>query len=420
MTSKALFLSTTALVLPFIATEAVAGAFALREQSAESQGVSFAGAAAPGHGPSAMFWNPATITAHKGLVAENGLSLIAPHATFETDPAQSPLAASGFGNGGDVGIAAWLPSFYAAFEAQDGLHLGLSVNAPFGLGTKADTPWVGQTDHLEAGMQAIAVTPVAAWKINDMVSIGAGVTLQHASVELSRMPMIGPSTFGVGKIEGSDLDIGAVAGITLTPWEGTEIGLGYRSPISHALDGTQTLRTTSGAVLSRQDITAEVTVPETVTLGLRQKISDRFTLLGGAEWANWDRIGTVPVVADDGRTTSLLDFQYADGWFLSVGGEYAATDRLTLRSGVAYEWSPVQDAHRSMRLPDDDRFWLSVGASYEATDALSIDVAYTRILVSDSGIAMPGNPATGMVGYGGDLEASVDILTAAVRYRFGG
>ena len=45
---------------------AQAGAFAIREQSATAQGLSFAGAASGSGGLSSVFWNPATITMAPG------------------------------------------------------------------------------------------------------------------------------------------------------------------------------------------------------------------------------------------------------------------------------------------------------------------------------------------------------------------
>ncbi|WP_157775631.1 OmpP1/FadL family transporter [Hartmannibacter diazotrophicus] len=401
--------------------ECQAGGFALREQSAAGQGASFAGAAAPGDSPSAMFWNPAAITAFDGVTIEADHSLILPRSSLSVDPSISSLAGFGFGNGGDVGIDAYVPSFYGTWQVNDEVYLGLSVNSPFGLATHSETPWVGQSEHLRAKVRSVAVTPTVGYRINDMISVGVGATTQYMSVSLSRMPVLAssPLTFGTGTIEGEDWSFGATAGLTLTPMEGTEIGFGYRSPMIVSLDGSM-LVTSGGAAVSSVETTAGITLPETVTLGLRQAINDRFTLLAGLEWTNWSRLGTVPVVASSGATVSTLAFEYGDGWMVSLGGEYDFSDQLTLRAGAGYEWSPVKDAHRSMRLPDADRLWLSAGASYEFSSALSLDFAYTHIFVSDAPVSVATDAAIGVIGYGGTAEADIDIISAALRYKFGG
>src|SRR5947209_10932923 len=77
-------------------TGATAGAFALREQSATAQGLSFAGAASGSGGLSSMFWNPATITMAPGWQSEWHASLILPYADIVPDAAtQAQIAALG-------------------------------------------------------------------------------------------------------------------------------------------------------------------------------------------------------------------------------------------------------------------------------------------------------------------------------------
>jgi long-chain fatty acid transport protein len=57
-----------------------AGGFAIREQSAQGQGSSFAGAAAGGAGLGSMFWNPAIITQYNGWQSQSNATLILPDA----------------------------------------------------------------------------------------------------------------------------------------------------------------------------------------------------------------------------------------------------------------------------------------------------------------------------------------------------
>ena len=68
-----------------------AGAFAVREQSATAQGMSFAGAASGSGGVSSMFWNPATVTMKPGWNSEWHVSYISPEAKIDPLPGTSPL-----------------------------------------------------------------------------------------------------------------------------------------------------------------------------------------------------------------------------------------------------------------------------------------------------------------------------------------
>src|SRR4051794_20865554 len=63
-TVRAVMLAATVAILGV--GEAQAGAFGIREQSTEAQGLAFAGAASGSGGVSSIFWNPATITMNPG------------------------------------------------------------------------------------------------------------------------------------------------------------------------------------------------------------------------------------------------------------------------------------------------------------------------------------------------------------------
>ena len=82
---------------------AQAGAFALREQSATAQGLSFAGAASGSGGLSSMYWNPATITMAPGFQGEFHASAIIPE-TKITPTFTVPAGLAALGPSGDIGL----------------------------------------------------------------------------------------------------------------------------------------------------------------------------------------------------------------------------------------------------------------------------------------------------------------------------
>src|SRR5690606_7620339 len=75
---------------------AQAGGFAVREQSAYGQGASFAGIAAGG-APSALYWNPATMTQTTDLTFEGTAALILPHSVNTPLPGSALLPLGGSG-----------------------------------------------------------------------------------------------------------------------------------------------------------------------------------------------------------------------------------------------------------------------------------------------------------------------------------
>ncbi|TIS54462.1 MAG: transporter [Mesorhizobium sp.] len=412
------FVSTIVAMVAEVAT-AEAGGFAVREQSAYGQGSSFAGMAAPGDSISSMFWNPAAVTTVTSTTIEGNLTAIFPRSELDVDPTRSTLTALGItGNGGNVGETSIVPAGYFAVPVTDEFYIGLSVTAPYGLATTSHAPWVGMFSHLDAKVVSINATPVLGFKLNDMISVGIGMQIEYFDVDIETA-LAPTATPPRQRLKGDDVNAGFVAGVTLTPFDGTTIGIGYRSMVEHSLNGSQSFGipvvTPIGTIpAGTYPVSADITLPETVSIGVRQRINDAFTVMAGMEWANWSRIQTVPFGGSPARTSLALDFD--DGWFFSLGGEYKYNPNWTFRAGLGYEIAPTTDEHRSMRLPDADRVWASIGASYNWNERLSIDAAYAHLFVDDA----PVDETTANIRYAGTAEGRVDIISLGVRYKFGG
>jgi long-chain fatty acid transport protein len=390
------------------ASAAQGGAFAIRAQSAYGQGTSFAGIAAGGS-LSSMFWNPATVASVRGLEIEAVGTGIVPDVHVKLDPPALGLSGSDEGN---IAQAALVPSAYAAYRLNDRVVLGVGINSPFGLVTEYDgdsilhqTGVAGKSEVFSANLN-----PVMAVALTDWLALALGVQVQYFDAQLSRQAL-GP--LGISRLEGDDVGFGLTAGITLTPLPGTDIGLGYRSFVDHELDGT--LQTpTAGTFDVKYD---DVTMPDLVTLGIRQRVTDRFRVMAGAEWSNWSRFDTVTI--EDGPAPIELQFNYDDGWFVSVGGEFDLTEHITLRSGVGYEWGPIDDNVRTYRIPDGDRLHLSAGLSYRLGERFSFDVGYSFVAVEDMSIraADAGGPdANGP--FSGRADTHVHYIAAALKVTF--
>jgi len=415
--------SGTALGLLVIATaQASAGGFGIREQSAYGQGTSFAGIAAGG-ALSSMFWNPATMTQVPGIQSESDVAGIIGYAAH-TPGLGSALP---FGGTSNTAETAFVPASYLSYQFSPNLWLGMAINAPFGLSMNIPDRWAGR--DFGAGptnLHTYNATPSIAYRINDWISVGAGVQIQYATEVV---------TLGLGQtpglqavIKGNGWGYGFTAGATLTPTPTTTIGIGWRSFIDQKIDSTLSTSfavpgTTIGAV------NTTVKSPDTVSLGIRQRLDPLWTVMATAEWSNWSRIGTSLWTTPSGTATIntipvAFPFQYKDGWFFSGGAEYKWTDRLTVRGGIGYEISPVVDQVRMPLVPDNDRYWASVGATWQVFKGLHFDLAYSHIWVRDPSInisAGSGNPwfvPGATAPYVGSANAHVDILSGALVFRW--
>jgi len=392
-----------------------AGALAVREQSAHFQGSSFAGNAAGG-ALSSSFWNSAAIgDVGHGLQTESSYSLLLGHTEFTVLPGTT---LGGAGTRAEHDRPAIIGSSYGAYRLNDRAVLGVAISAPFGLSNEVANPnWVGQLHHRSASLFTLNINPMLSYEVARGLFIGAGVQGQYAKLKFKTAAPVGLPPFPTATLEGDDIGFGFTVGLMWKPTNQTTIGLGYRSAISHTIEGDQ--RVLISPVTNQFKL--GIDTPEMVTLSFRHAVTDRARLLGTVEWTHWDRLNVHPVTVGP-ATIANFDFRYSDGWFFSLGGEYDYSRNLTLRTGIAYEISPVDDP--SKRLPqvaDADRIWLSAGMSYKLTDATTLDFAYTHIFIEDSTLSRrPAAVALAGFNLNAAVESSVDILSVGVKMKFGG
>lgn len=386
-------------------TAAHAGGFAVREQSTVFLGSAFAGAAAGGSLGS-MYWNSAATAQFDGLNTESSYTLIMPDAedTVTTINGVSPgfVFKGAPTNSGDIGIDAVASSSYAAYKLTNDLWVGLALNAPFGLGTKPDNfDYAGAPLGRTTKFFTINANPTLAYKIAPGVTVGAGVQIEWGRGKLQFGVPGGPTS----QFKGDDFAFGATAGIMIEPAAGTSIGLGYRSQLTHELEGSY----------NGVDATGKVKLPDIVTLSLRQSITPDMRLLGTVEWTNWSRFDNLTLTTPG--PTITIPAHWNDGWFFSAGGEYDYSSQITLRGGVAYEMTPVDDpTKRFTSIPDNNRIWLNAGLSYKWSEATTIDAAYSHIFIQDGGFQR--TDPSGKLLMTGTSEASLNLFSVGMRTRW--
>ncbi len=420
-----------------MSSAAQAGAFLLREQSTEATGLSTAGAAAGGGGLGSMFWNPATITDHAGWQSSWSLTGIFPESKITAGGGSSLLAYGA--NSGNVSQSAVLPASYSTYQLNDKIWLGLAVNTPFGLVTQSNNIWAGSTLGITSKIESYDFNPTIAYKVNDMLSVAAGVQAMYFKTYLRKAIDL-PNLFGAGSpfadasVRGDGWGFGFTLGATLKPVEGTEIGIGYRSSVTEKQKGNINFGQQiilPGPLLVQPlpvgSYPAQLTLklPDVVTLGLKQRITNDLTLLAGFEWDHWNTVQQLPITSSGGfppagTVYETISARFTNGYIVSLGGEYKWNPNLTLRAGVAYEKSPINNSNRLTILPDSDRVWTSIGAGWKVSDKLKLDFSYAHLFGRDGTVnitqANPAPlPATTLVG---SSRAHVDLVSVGLTYRW--
>ena len=196
------------LALAGFAGRGQAAAFALIEQSASGLGNAYAGQAASAQDASTVFFNPAGMTLLPDTQMAVSGHLIQPSLKF-SGTFSAPV---GGGQGGDAGGVAFVPNLYFVHPLARDIHLGVGINAPFGLKTDYDAGWVGRFQALKSEIKTINVKPSIAWKISDQLSLGAGLDIQRIEATLSNN--ISPSAPGsLMTVKGDDYGWGYNLGL---------------------------------------------------------------------------------------------------------------------------------------------------------------------------------------------------------------
>ena len=350
------------------ATQTYAAGFQLSEQSAIQMGRAMAGAGVVGDDLSAVHYNPAGMTLLSGTRMQATGSWVAVNLDYKGDSGQSE-------NGRLKGQT--IPAGFITHQINDSLWAGLGLTVPYGMGTEYGEGWEGKSRGTESMILTFDINPNLAWKVNDMLSVGGGISLQYAKAELGMGMGMGPMQ---ANVKGDSWAWGWNVGLMFQPVETVRLGLAYRSHIAHNAEGHTDVK---GLQNLTSDMKVRIKTPDTVTLSATWEATDALRLSGTARWSKWSNFRSLNVqnldLAGTKLGTTVVENNWDDTWFFSVGADYKLNGQWTVRGGVAYDQGPVENQYRMAVIPDTDRVWFSGGASYKYTDNLTFDFGATYI-----------------------------------------
>ncbi len=410
--------------LSLTTAHAAASGFALIEQNASGLGNAYAGQAAAAENASTIFFNPAGMTLLNGRQVSGTINVIRPNTEFtDNGGSRAPSGAIPLGNnGGDAGGWNYVPNGYLSWQLTPQLWAGIGLTVPFGLKTTYDPNFLGRFQSQKSQFQTYDINPSVAFKFNDWLSVGGGVSYQYARLSLDRSF----SVVAASRAQTVSLHDGAFGwniGAMFNLGKDTRAGLTYRSTLNYDLAGGVTVSGVGTATAK-----ASLSLPDTVSLAISHQLNDKWQLLSDVTWTKWSRIQNVPLFLTSalgasaaGSVSDTLDLQFKDTWRLGLGANYHWTDNFMLKLGVAYDKTPVPDAaHRTVFLPDSDRTWLSFGGKHQLSKAGVLDVGYARLFLKDGdSLRSKGTGAAGSQGIvSGSYKSYVDIVSLQYTHSF--
>ena len=412
-------LAVTAALATFSATS-IAGGFAIGVQSGSATGNAVAGGAAVAEDASVIWSNPAGMMHLKqSRQITSALHVFKPSFKFENTGSTGVFAAPGTGEGGNGGDWAYVPNGFATMPINNDLRIGLAINAPFGLTTSYDQGWRGQLTALKSKILTVNINPAVAYRVNDMISVGAGFNVQMIKAELSSFT--GSAVLRNVDLDADDIGYGFNLGVTVQPLPNTRIGASYRSQIKYELEGRATFSGPAASAFNG-DIRGDLRVPDSASFSVFHERGP-WEFMADATWTGWDTLQQLVVTRTTtsaggaaGSTLTTLPFDWKNTWRYGVGANYRLNDQLKIRAGVARDNTPTNDRTRTPRLPDQDRTWLATGLQYRVPGAGVLEVGYAHEFVSDADVNTTVAPAPGALV--GKFKVKADIFSIQYSHAF--
>lgn len=377
------FLYVLILTCTLSVSKAYSSGFALYEASVRIAGMMGAYVANGNH-VSTVFYNPAGLAQLSGLNVSLGNTFIAPRTTFR-GPLPNSLAETHM-----INQTFNVPDFYASYQIMNGFTAGIGVYAPFGLGAKWPSDWVGRADAVNTEVQTLFVNPTLAYKLpipGLNIMIGGGVMFTgYSKVKLTRAvtELVPEGSFTLSGSQ-TKTAIGYNLGILIKPIDMISIGFTYRSRMDVKYEGTASFTSLPSSEFP-QGVkgNTELNMPANLAVGVNVKPINKLSVEADYVWYQWSSFKTLDISFTK-QTTLLQDMSiprnYKDTYQVRVGAEYkdAFLPGLTLRGGISYDESPIPNSTLDPTLPDANRWAFSGGVSYGLTKMISVDAFYMFI-----------------------------------------
>jgi len=435
-------LSTAGMITP-----AFSSGFALNEQSASGLGNAFAGGAAIAEDATTVYYNPAGMSRISGDELAVGANVIMIKADFTNDGSTNATDGQPLSGRDDASVVEdFVPNVYYVtdFAKAPGWKFGVGLNVPFGLRTDYQDDWIGRYHAVHSDLKTLNVNPSASYQLTDKLAVGAGISIQYLEVELtSAVDFVGIcsaqlpistctsqiTSDGFASITGKSLAYGWNLGMLYSQSEKTRFGLAFRSELKHDIDGNADFTVPGGAQFLTStgyfldtDAKANVTLPASASVSAYHEYNDKVAVMADLSWTNWKVFDELRInYPDSPQPDSVTTEDWDDTLKLALGLNYTLNPKMLIRTGIAYEQSPIPDAERrTARIPGNDRRWIAIGMGFKPLKDLAFDIAYAHLFTTETDINNTYESSVTTIQHtlSGSYDSAVDILSLQFSMGF--
>jgi long-chain fatty acid transport protein len=338
----------------------LASGFLIYNQDAKANGMATAASASIDN-PSAIFYNPALLPAQPGFGVSLSDTIIMPTRTFR-DAATGMTA--------DLKPATHnIPSFFAKYTF-DRFSFGIGVYSPFGLSADWGKTWIGRYSTTFAQLRTTFVTPTVAYKFNDRVSAGLGVSYVDSSVRLQNALPFAPFPDGEANLSADGNGVGANGGVSVKLPQEYTVSFTARSPVRIKYDGTAKFYTPDDSLfktllpqLRNSNASTTITLPWQMAAGLAKKWG-ALTVETDVIYTGWSTIDRYTAHFSDGRPPVIYLKDWKDAFSFAIGANYKWSRSFETQLGYMYDMSAVPERTMTPDLPEANKQLITGGVGY--------------------------------------------------------
>lgn len=409
-------------------TNSMAAGFQLAEYSATGLGRAYAGEAAIADGADTQWRNVAMLTYLEGTQVSVGGIYVNPNIDVEGKSSMSAESTKSE----DFAHDAFIPNLYVSHRVNEQIALGFAVGTNYGMETDLGDDFSATNFGNEASVITKEINVNMAYKINQQFSVGGGVRYiiaegSFGAIVPNQSPQFGPFP-PVGTtlkyMEGTDEAWGWQVGSAWQLNDANRIGFSYKSEVKLDLTGHAKGVGFDAYAPNKSTQYAgsmALALPATAELASFHQLTDKVAIHASFNWTDWSSFekleANIPSLMKP--TQEIKEENWEDNYRLAFGGTYTLNQKVTLRSGVAYDTSAVSDEHRTATIPETDRLWLSMGAGYVWSDNLTLDAGFTYIFAKDAKMHEKDPKSAPFGGtFEGETTGNVWLVGVQANYRF--
>lgn len=344
-----------------------AAAFQLYELGTPIIGTAGVGQAVITTDASTAYFNPAGMSALSSTQGMLGSQMALPYLSFSPNKNNTIIGSNGSNAGS---FAPGLDAFYV-YKFRPGLSMGVSLTSPFGGMVNYNNHWVGRYNVQQMTYYTLNLNPAVSYQLTNWLAFGVGVSVEYANLSQTvALPLIPSILDGQAHLKVSNTAPGYNIGVLVTPTPATKIGASFRSQIIHHLTGNVDFLNISATPAAR----TKLVNPANVIVSLSQMLTNQFTLLAEAGWANWSSMVNSIVTVDG--FTAVTPQNWHDTYRVGLGGQYKLPCALLFQAGASYDSSPTSASRRLPELPMDRQIRIGAGVQYPVVKAVILGLSY--------------------------------------------